>query len=92
MDLRLPLLADINLHLGVAEEAIHEGDYLLARSQMEKAEESFAELAEGERDEALFIALLGPLEERAAAIREDLRLSRRPGWGSEKTHSSATAR
>lgn len=71
MDLRLPLLADINLHLGVAEEAILEGDFLLARLQLEKAEESFAEL-DMNAPEALFQALLLPLEERARGIREDL--------------------
>ena len=72
MDLRLPLLADINLHLGVAEEAIAEGDLLLARLQLEKAEESFAEL-NLESPEALFQALLSPLQERAKGVREDLR-------------------
>lgn len=72
MDLRLPLLADINLHLGVAEEAIAEEDFLLARIQLEKAEESFSEL-DIDSPEALFQALLSPLQERAAGIREDLR-------------------
>lgn len=89
MDLRLPLLADINLHLGVAEEAILEEDFLLARLQLEKAEESFAEL-DMESPEALFQALLGPLQERAQGIRDDLRAhSPKPyeSYQSENTNS-----
>lgn len=77
MDLRLPLLADINLHLGVAEEALAEGDFLLLRSQLEKAEESFAEIEDGNNQEALFQALLQPLRERNDFLQEALRVHRR---------------
>ena len=77
MDLRLPLLADVNLHLGVAEEALLEKDYLLARSQLEKAEESLAEIEEGDTSEALMQALLLPLRDRAESIGEALRAHQR---------------
>jgi hypothetical protein len=91
MDLRLPLLADINLHLGVAEEAFSEGDVALARVHVDKAEESFGEL-EDEPSEALFLALLRPLEERMEGLREDLRKSApHPAHISEKQESSSAA-
>lgn len=77
MDLRLPLLADINLHLGVAEEALAEGDFLLMRSQLEKAEESLAEIEAEENDEALLRALLLPLIERASFLQEAVRVHRK---------------
>lgn len=77
MDLRLPLLADVNLHLGVAEEALEEEDYLLLRSQLEKAEESLAEIEEGDTSESLMQALLLPLRERAQKLEEALRKNQR---------------
>ena len=77
MDLRLPLLADINLHLGIAEEALAEGDFLSMRAQLEKAEESLAEIEEAGSEEALLRALLLPLEKRAAFLQEAVRTHRK---------------
>jgi hypothetical protein len=67
MNLHLPLLADINLHLGVAEEALGEGAYQTARTNLEQAEGSFEELRrmwpdldKGER--GLLAAIIKPLK------------------------------
>lgn len=67
MDLRLPLLADANLHLGIAEEAIAEGSLLLAQSELEKADEAFEKLRELP-DEGLFAAMLAPLEKKREKV------------------------
>lgn len=75
MDLRLPLLADANLHLGIAEEALREGSLLLARQEMEKAERSLAELADLPK-EGLLLAMMRPLEDRLASLSEELKPAR----------------
>lgn len=76
MDLRLPLLADANLHLGVAEEALAENSYLTARREWEKAavalDELRAERPQGGKEEGLFQAMFTPLEERFQKIARSL--------------------
>jgi hypothetical protein len=73
MDLRLPLLADANLHLGVAEEAIQEKAWITAQHELEKAETALDELrllwpdlADSER--GLLAAMAKPLRARADAL------------------------
>jgi hypothetical protein len=69
MDLHLPLLAEINLHLGVAEEACSEAAWQTARNQLEKAEASFQELRElwpgmDSTERGLLAAMVKPLKAR----------------------------
>lgn len=73
MDLRLPLLADANLHLGVAEEALADGSDQAARSELEKAQAALAELRAiwpdlEEGEQGLLAALASPLSERAGRL------------------------
>jgi hypothetical protein len=77
MDLRLPLLADANLHLGVAEEAMAEDAHQTARSELEKAEAALDELREiwpglDDSEQGLLQAMARPLSLRARAIASSL--------------------
>lgn len=72
MDIHLPLLADINFHVGVAEEACAEGSWATARTNLEKAEASFAELRTlwpdmDKSEQGLLAAMLKPLKLKYAA-------------------------
>jgi hypothetical protein len=73
MDLRLPLLADANLHLGVAEEALAEGATQTARSELEKAQAALDELRGiwpelDDSEQGLLQAMAKPLADRARAV------------------------
>jgi hypothetical protein len=77
MDLRLPLLASVNLHLGIAEEALLEDAPRTAASELERAEEDLARLRQisPELDgvaRGLLAAMVAPLAERAQRIRSAL--------------------
>ena len=77
MDLRLPLLADANLHIGVAEEAAAQGACLTAREQLDKARLALDDLekAAGSMDDVqggLFQQMLRPLQERFALVERSL--------------------
>jgi hypothetical protein len=76
MDLRLPLLADANLHLGVAEEALSEGSLQTARREWEKASLALVELEkycpEEKKEKGLFRAMYLPLQRRSDSIKEQL--------------------
>jgi len=69
MDLHLPLLADINFHLGVAEEASKDGSWSTVSNNLEKAEESFSQLRDiypslGKTEKGLMAAIIKPLKAR----------------------------
>jgi hypothetical protein len=69
VDLRLPLLADINFHLDVAMEAASAGDWSTVRLNLDKAEASFEELrgvypSLGAEEKGLMAALVAPLKAR----------------------------
>jgi len=75
MDLRLPLLADANLHIGIAEEAISESPpaYVTARSELEKAEAALEKLRADYLDlaaneQSLTAAMAKPLSARALRV------------------------
>lgn len=73
MDLRLPLLADANLHLGIAEEAANEAAWTTATYELEKAEEALTELREywsemDEKGKGLLAQLAKPLGIRAKEL------------------------
>lgn len=73
MELPLPLLADINLHVGIAEDACDEGKYATARNNLEKAEESFEELRGywpdlGISERGLLAAMVKPLRARYESV------------------------
>lgn len=70
MDLRLPLLADANLHLGIALEAIEEDALLVAGAELEKADEALEQLRAIPASDGLFAAMLLPLEEKRAKVAE----------------------
>jgi hypothetical protein len=77
MDLRLPLLADANLHLGVAEEALAEEALQTARSELEKAQAALDELRAiwpelDDSEQGLLQAMAKPLAQRAQAIEASL--------------------
>lgn len=77
MDLRLPLLADANLHLGVAEEALTEDAHQTARAELEKAEAALDELRAiwpglDDCEQGLLQAMARPLSLRARAVAERL--------------------
>jgi len=74
MDLRLPLLADANLHLTVAEEAVADGDNTVARNELDKADVALDELREqwlkmSDAERGLLPAMVKPLTHRADGIR-----------------------
>lgn len=77
MDLRLPLLADANLHLGVAEEALAEDAHQTARTELEKAEAALDELRAiwpelDSSEQGLLQAMARPLSLRAREISRSL--------------------
>ena len=69
MDLHLPLLADVNFHVGIAEEAVSERAWGTARNNLEKAEASFEELRQlwpdmRANEQGLLGAMVKPLKTR----------------------------
>lgn len=79
MDLRLPLLADINLHLGVAEDMLAEDPpaYTSARTELEKAQAALDELRGiwpemDESEQGLMVAMAKPLAARAKRLEASL--------------------
>lgn len=69
MDLKLPILAEINFHLSVTEEAISEEDFQTARYEIEKAEISLSELRKkypemNVSEKGLLNAMVQPLKAR----------------------------
>jgi hypothetical protein len=73
MDLRLPLLADANLHLGIAEEAADEHAWLTTRNELDKAETALDELRAlwpemGQTEQGLLAAIAKPLRLRADQV------------------------
>lgn len=72
MDLRLPTLAAINLHLDAAAEAISESGWETARAQIEAAEIEIEKLAPERSEDNLIDALIQPLETRGRALRSKL--------------------
>jgi hypothetical protein len=72
MDLHLPLLADVNFHVGIAEEACDEGAWVTARNNLDKAEVSFEELRGywpdfDATERGLFAAMVAPVRARYEA-------------------------
>lgn len=77
MDLRLPLLADANLHLGVAEEAVSENAWVTARQELDKAEAALDELRSQwpqmqEDEKGLLSQMAAPLTARAESLKSRL--------------------
>lgn len=77
MDLRLPLLADANLHLTVAEEAVDDGNNTVARNELDKADIALDELRSqwmdmNDDERGLLPAMVQPLKKRAEGIRTRL--------------------
>lgn len=73
----LPLLADANLHLGVAEEARAEGALITARNELDKAEQALSELRLlwpeiDNSQQGLLVAIAKPLSDRAKALARTL--------------------
>jgi hypothetical protein len=69
LSLSLPLLADINLHLGIAEDACNEEAYVTARNNLDKADDAFAELRVAwpgleDAERGLLAAIVAPLRQR----------------------------
>lgn len=77
MDLRLPLLADANLHLGVAEEAASESAWMTAEQELDKAEVALQQLRDqwpeiSDNEKGLLSQMVLPLKDRAASLRATL--------------------
>lgn len=77
MDLRLPLLADANLHLGVAEEAADEEAWVTAEEEVDKADQALQQLREqwpqmADNERGLLAQMVAPLKHRADSLRERL--------------------
>ncbi len=75
IDLRLPILAAINLHLSAAEEAKEKNQIDLLEIELEKAEVGFDELNSNWPDDAsqgLLKAMVDPLRERRDVLKKIL--------------------
>ena len=75
MDLRLPLLADANLHLGIAEEAAGEHSFMAAANELDKAQIALSQLddhissqSDDQQTPSLMSQMIAPLKAREEAL------------------------